>query len=241
MLASPQDDRVVTMWRRLTCAPTAFAEPGIQVVCTDAARLTRPGWCGIVVIGDSAVVVTPQKRPPQVDRLVESTPVPATLTVPQYVEDVVGPLEASLGPADLQYGTVPTARSADVRGPLPLPDPLVEGVLARVPPADRSEAGFEDDRMEAIFVALDGEQPLAASGYRQWAGGVAHMGVVTIPAARRRGLGRNASLAAAGHATDQGLLVQWRSLSSNDASRQLGQSLGLYHCGRQFSFLLQAD
>ena len=94
--------------------------------------------------------------------------------------------------------------------------------------------------MEAIFVALDGEQPLATSGYRRWPGGVAHMGVVTTPAARRRGLGRKASLAAAGHATDQGLLVQWRSLWSNDASRQLGLSLGLYHCGRQFSFLLQA-
>ncbi len=230
---------MVTMWRRLACAPTAFEEPGIQVVCTDEARLTRPGWCGVVVIGDSAVVVTPQKRPPQLDRLVESTPVPATLTDPRYVEDVIGPLEDSLGPADLQYGAVRAARSADVRGPLPLPDRLVERVLASAPPADRSEAGFEDGRMEAIFVALDGEQPLAASGYRQWAGGVAHMGVVTIPAARRRGLGRKASQAAAGHATDQGLLVQWRSLWSNDASRQLGQSLGLSHCGRQFSFLLQ--
>lgn len=94
--------------------------------------------------------------------------------------------------------------------------------------------------MEAIFVALEGEQPLAASGYRRWPGGIAHMGVVTTPAARRRGLGRKASLAGAGHATDQGLLVQWRSLWSNDASRQLGQTLGLSHCGRQFSFLLQA-
>jgi GNAT superfamily N-acetyltransferase len=228
------------MWRRLACAPTAFAEPGIQVVCNDEARLTRPGWCGVVVIGDSAVVVTPQKRPPQVDRLVESTSVPAALTDHRYVKDVIGPLEDSLGPADLQYGAVRAARSADVRGPLPLPDPLVERALASAPPADRSEGGFQDDRMEAIFVALDGEQPLAASGYRRWPGGVAHMGVVTIPAARRRGLGRKASLAAAGHATDQGLLVQWRSLWSNDASRQLGQSLGLSHCARQFSFLLQA-
>lgn len=240
MLASPPDDRVVTMWRRLACAPTAFAEPGIQVVCTDEARLTRPGWCGVVVIGDSAVVVTPQKWPPLLDRLVGSTAVPATLTDPRYVEDVIGPLESSLGPADLQYGTVRAARSADVRGPLPLSDPLVERVLASAPRADRSEAGFEDDRMEAIFVALEGEQPLAASGYGRWPDGIAHMGVVTTPAARRRGLGRKASLAGAGHATDQGLLVQWRSLWSNDASRQLGQTLGLSHCGRQFSFLLQA-
>jgi GNAT superfamily N-acetyltransferase len=240
VLASPPDDRAVTMWRRLACAPTAFEEPGIQVVCSDEARLTRPGWCGVVVIGDSAVVVAPQMPPPELARLVESTSVPVTLTDPRYVEDIIGPFKDSLGPADLQYGTVQAASSTDVRGPLPLPDPLVERVLASAPPADRSEAGFEDDRMEAIFVALDGEQPLAASGYRQWPGGVAHMGVVTIPAARRRGLGRKASLAAAGHATDHGLLVQWRSLWSNDVSRQLGQSLGLSLCGRQFSFLLQA-
>lgn len=193
-----------------------------------------------MVIGDSAVIVTPQKRPPQLARLVEFTPAPAALADPRHVEDVIGPLEDSLGPADLQYGAVRAARSAGVRGPLPLSDRVVERALASAPPADRSEAGFDDGRVEAIFVALDGEQLLAASGYRQWAGEVAHMGVVTIPAARRRGLGRKASRAAAGHATDQGLLVQWRSVWTNDASRQLGQSLGLSHCVRQFSFLLRA-
>lgn len=45
-----------------------------------------------------------------------------------------------------------------------------------------------------------------------------------------------AAVAAAAHATDQGLLVQWRSHWSNQPSRQLERALGLVHCGRQFSF-----
>lgn len=234
----PPDERVVAMWRNLAGAPSAFTEPGIHLVVTDEARFTRPGWCGVVALGDSAVVVAPTAQSHRFDRLAESEPAPQELTEPAYVEATIGALEDTLGPADLQYGRVTSAPSADLRGPLQYADPLLQRMLANVPPAEASEAGFADDSTEAIFVAVDNDEPMAASGYRTWPGEVAHLGVVTVPAARRRGLARRASLAAAAHATDRDLIVQWRSRWDNVPSLQLGRSLGLDRCGRQFSFRL---
>jgi hypothetical protein len=45
-----------------------------------------------------------------------------------------------------------------------------------------------------------------------------------------------AAEAAGGHATDQGLLIQWRCHRSNQVSRLLGRELGSVHWGRQVSF-----
>ena len=238
MLLSP-DPRVVAMWRELACAPSGFAEPGIALVVTDEARFIRPGWCGVVVLGDRAVVVGPAAQHRRLDRLIDATAAPLALTDPIHVEETLRSVEDSLGPADLQYGRVTSsAPSPSLRGPLEYADPLVRRLLEKLPPADVSEAGFGDDSTEAIFVAVEDEEPMAASGHRRWAGDVAHVGVVTLPAARRRGLGRRASLAAAAHATRQGLVVQWRSRWDNVASLELGRSLGLDRCGRQFSFLI---
>lgn len=238
VLTSPPDDRVVAMWRDLASAPTAFAEPGVSVVCTDAARLTRPGWCGVVVLGGAAVVVTPLERPAQLDRLLASASTPLAFADPGYVEEVLGPLEETLGPADLQYGAVRGAAGASVQGPLAFWQPLVQRVRADAPAADCAEAGFEDEAMTGIFVAVARNRPVAMSGHRPWPGDIAHMGALAVPAVRGQGLGKESARAAAAFASDQGLLVQWRSLWSNDASRRLGAALGLQRCGRQLSFRL---
>lgn len=229
------------MWRELACAPNAFHGSGVSVVSTDAARVSPPGWCAVVVLGEAAVVVTPPERPARLDRLLASTTDLSALTDARHVEEALGPLAGTLGPADLQYGTVRGTSDTDVVGPLSATDPIVQQLRATTPGEDLGEAGFEDDAMTAIFVALEGKHPVAMSGHRRWPGEVAHMGAVTTPAARNRGRGRRAAGAAAAFASDQGLLVQWRSLWSNDASRELGASLGLHHCGRQFSFRMAEE
>lgn len=241
MLPPPPDARVLGLWRSLANAPTAFAEPGVTLVSDDTARVTRPGWCGVVVIGDSAIVATPAARPPAIDRLLDSTSEPELLTDPAHVAGVIGPLESTLGPADLQYGEVASAGAPLAHGPLGFTDPMVQQALDLIPEEDRSEAGFEDDSIEAIFIATDDDRPVAVAGYRRWETTAAHLGVATTPASRNRGHGRTAAHAASAHATHQGLIIQWRSLWSNEASRRLGHSLGLVHCGRQFSFRLLGD
>lgn len=226
------------MWRDLACAPAALSSPGIELVCTDDARVAPPGWCGVVVIGDAAVVVSPTDQPESLTRLLESTSGPEALTDPRHVTQLAGPLEDALGPADLQYGAVTASARSDVRGPLPPDDALVDEVLHGAPAADLTESGFADKSLSDLFVASDDGRPVAIAGHRRWPHEVAHMGVLTLPDARGRGFGRRAAQAAAGHATELGLLVQWRSRWSNDASRHLGRSLGLHLSGRQFSFRL---
>ena len=200
MLEPPPDERILHLWRGLACAPHALTAPGVTVVSDDAARVTRPGWCGVVAIGGSGIVTTPARRPAALDQLLGSSPTPEMLTDPARVTDVIGPLQDVLGPADLQYGggaVTPLQRALSV--PSTSTDPLVQEALQLMPAADRSEAGFEDESIGAVFVAMGGDQPAAVAGYRVWEGIAAHIGVVTSPTARRRGPRRVAAEAASAY------------------------------------------
>lgn len=241
MLADPPDDRVRDLWRRLAGAPDAFTDAGVVMVSGDEARVTRPGWCGVVALGDAALVTVPSLID-WTERLLGSSSLsPEALTDPDRVAEVIGPLASTLGPADLQYGFVHGPMAPHVTGPAHFGDSLVQETLAAIPDDDRSEAGFGDASIESVFVAIAGDRPVAVAGYRVWEDLAAHIGVATTPATRRMGHGRAAAHAAAAHATSRGLVVQWRSLWSNDASRELGRSLGLIACGRQFSFQPDAN
>jgi hypothetical protein len=235
MLAPPPDHRVLELWRRLANAPDALAGPGVTIVSDDEARVAPPGWCGVVAIANAAIVTTPTARPAQIEPLLRSSLSPVDLTDPELVTDLIGSPTATRGPAALLYGRVQPLGGSDVAGPFRTGDPLVQRALEPIPAEDAFEAGLQDDSVEAIFVAIDRDEPVALAGYRRWEGLAAHIGVATAPASRR-GHGRRVAAAAAGHATEQGLLVQWRSRSGNDASLGLGRDLGLVECGRQLSF-----
>ncbi|MER6126616.1 GNAT family N-acetyltransferase [Streptomyces sp. NPDC001795] len=56
-------------------------------------------------------------------------------------------------------------------------------------------------------------QVVAAAGYRAWPRRTAHIGVLTAPEGRGRGLARVTGSAAVAHAFAAGLLPQWRAPS----------------------------
>lgn len=77
---------------------------------------------------------------------------------------------------------------------------------------------------------------VAAAGYRAWPGRAAHVGVLTAPEARGRGLARVTGSAAVAHALAAGLLPQWR--ARLPASRRVAAALGFEELGFQLSIEL---
>jgi hypothetical protein len=73
------------------------------------------------------------------------------------------------------------------------------------PPDDVAEVGLAD--MSRALVTLDElDQPTAGAGYAEWEQIIAHLGVLTPPAFRRRGFGQVAAALATNDALDLGLV-----------------------------------
>ncbi|MGM0928613.1 MAG: GNAT family N-acetyltransferase [Actinomycetota bacterium] len=95
--------------------------------------------------------------------------------------------------------------------------------------------------MDKSFVLLDGSTPMAGAGYKEWQQILANVGVLTAPGYRRRGAGALIAAIAGHEALSSGLIPQWRSYESNEASRALAASLGFWDAGTQTSVILTKD
>ena len=142
------------------------------------------------------------------------------------------------GPARLAY-----VDPATFRPPAPAERiDLVDGdstrarrFLASVPAADAEEAGIASCTSPWFCIA-DGDDLVAAAGYRVWSGELAHLSVLVAPEARGRGRGRAVAGAATEHALASGLLGQWR--AAPPASRAVAAALGYEPRGWQVSLRL---
>ena len=107
------------------------------------------------------------------------------------------------------------------------------------PPDDVAEVGLAD--MSRALVTLDElDQPTAGAGYAEWEQIIAHLGVLTPPAFRRRGFGQVAAALATNDALDLGLVPQWRARIENRASRSTAARLGFVEVGSQTTVVLAA-
>jgi len=79
------------------------------------------------------------------------------------------------------------------------------------------------------------DRVVAAAGYHRWPAGTAHLGILTAPDVRGRGLATRAAAAATADALAAGLLPQWR--ARVPASLRVAAKLGYRTLGRQFSVL----
>jgi RimJ/RimL family protein N-acetyltransferase len=118
-----------------------------------------------------------------------------------------------------------------------LDEPRLRELLLAAGSEDVGESGIGEITTAAFAVREHG-QLVAAAGYRDWPCGVAHMSVLTAPAARGRGLARAAASAAIGHAMCQGRLPQWRARFS--ASQSVARALRFRGLGFQVSIGLTA-
>lgn len=113
----------------------------------------------------------------------------------------------------------------------------VHDLERQCPPDDVTEVGLAG--LAQRFVLLDeSESATAGSGYAEWEGILAHLGVLVPPPTRREGLGTLAGAMAVNDALDSGLVPQWRYRPGNIASAALSRRLGFATVGTQTTVLL---
>jgi GNAT superfamily N-acetyltransferase len=230
--------RIRQGWRAELGAAAAFRSPGRHVHLRPTEDPAEAPWVGVVTLGDASCVSLPPSTPAWLQDLCRRD-LDADLTEPAVVARVIGPVEQFLGPATLAF-LDPTAVNAD-------DDPQV----AFVPPGhqsvrhlaeacglqDAEESGLLDvDSPVAVWQAAG--RVLAASGYQDWYGQLAHFSVLVHPAHRGRGLGIAVAARAVHQALGAGLVPQWRARCTLLASRQIARSLGFEELGRQATYKL---
>lgn len=106
------------------------------------------------------------------------------------------------------------------------------------PPDDIHEVALS--AMDKSFVLVNGTEPIAGSGYKEWQQILGHIGVLTAPRYRQRGIGTLIGAIAGHEALTAGLIPQWRCHETNVASRATALALGFIESGTQTSAHLQA-
>jgi hypothetical protein len=235
--------------------------PGqVHLGVNGGARICPPGWVGMVVLGDAAIVTAPDAPAERkLRRALAGVPIDR-LTDPAIVLPATDAAEV-LGPANLAFtdaalfrdpalfgdparaGRAAGAGAAAGLGATPMPvarklpvtDKRIQRLLASVSAEDAAETDLARIGT-AIHAVLDGDRAVAAAGYLTWPGGVAHLSVLTDPACRGRGLAKLAGSAATADALASGLLPQWR--ARVPASIRVAASLGFVSCGSQLSIRL---
>lgn len=141
-------------------------------------------------------------------------------------------------------GTAPSAASDDRRSTRRLTGEDADafaGFAAAAPADDLDEAFVELDHWLAYGTFVDGELVAAASAY-PWAGSLlADIGVITLPASRGRGLGRDTVRAISAAARALGHEPQYRCQLDNAASVALAEAAGFVHFGQWRVILPAAD
>ncbi len=141
-------------------------------------------------------------------------------------------------------GTAASAASDDRRSTRRLTDEDADafaGFASAAPADDLDEAFVELDHWLAYGTFVDGELVAAASAY-PWAGSLlADIGVITLPASRGRGLGRDTVRAISAAARALGYEPQYRCQLDNAASVALAETAGFVHFGQWRVILPAAD
>ncbi|GIF77392.1 GNAT family N-acetyltransferase [Asanoa siamensis] len=233
MTEDPLLARARRLWCLLAGAPVGFTARGVDVVVSPKSALCPPGWVGIVSLGGVAIATVPDAWSLRALAVLPAS----SWQDPAAIRDGL-PVRESLGPATLAYldpaAFTPVGGGAE---PVPVGNPAVKDLLARVPAAEADESALTDITSPA-FVLRSGTEVVAAAGYRRWPGGVAHLCVLTSPTHRGQGLARTTATAAVTSALHAGMLAQWR--ARHAASRRVAVAVGFRELGWHLSLRLEA-
>jgi GNAT superfamily N-acetyltransferase len=206
--------RVERVWaERLGCADPLFRTPGIHPVAHP-----RPAALYAVLVGQAAVVAAPREMHARLSALGE----PEAAIGPRALSGMVPSGARWVGPAFVGYGSVrPPRPRVEIRV---VADVDLEPLRRAVTPTEWEHANLRA-ALPIFATVADGSIASAAGGERL-RGDVAHIGVVTHPAQRGRGLGRAVVAAAFAHALDEGMLPQYQTLLANHGAMSIAHALG---------------
>jgi len=166
----------------------------------------------------------PPDRVESLRRLLPSAPF-----TPARLADAFGAMGfTTIGPAYIGYAEAVRPPSHASRSLSRSDAPAAEALRAACTETEWEYGGslVGDHPSSGVFVGSD---LVALAGYEIWGGTIAHISVVTHPAFRGRGLGRSAVSHLANTALAAGLVPQYRTLQSNQASIRIAESLGFIH------------
>ena len=238
-LAEDSLARIRRTWEGVVGCPSGLTGTGLEVVAQQGKRDPSQEWIRIVCLMGATVVSTPPSRVAGLrERLV-------SLGADELVDcdlwaGIVGPCAEILGPASLAYvdGNCFRASSPDPRIELRSShDDRVLALIEACGAAEARESGIVQ-WTSPLFTIEESGAAIAASGYTVWSRELAHLGVLTHPGWRGRGLARAVAGAAIAHALRIDLVAQWRARLTLTASRQVARSLGFIELGHQLSLRL---
>lgn len=175
-----------------------------------------------VVDADAAVVAL---APETLHARLRTVTDPRALVTPDGLRALL-PSEARLiGPARIAYLHGALAAPDGVERLGSASDPRLRALREHASAEAWRHANLEAAEPPLFGCALAGEVA-AAAGFERLAERVAHIGVLTDPRHRSRGLGRSVVQAAAAHALELGLLPQYQTLASNAPALRIAESLG---------------
>jgi GNAT superfamily N-acetyltransferase len=152
-------------------------------------------------------------------------------------------LERVVGPAEIRYADAGTLRTASRDARVRLLDagdaPALER-LKRACSKTEWEHGGRELGTHVVAGVFAGDDLSAVAGYEVWDGAIAHIGIVTHPAHRGRGLGTSAVQHVARAALRAGLVPQYRALASNTPSLRTAERLGFVRYAESLAVRLRA-
>ncbi|WP_330480116.1 GNAT family N-acetyltransferase [Streptomyces sp. NBC_01544] len=229
--------RARELWTELAVMPVEFLSGGANVVVSPGSGLCPPLWTGVVVLGGAGIVTAPSVHAAQLMADASRKLSHEELVDEGRLREVLPVLDV-LGPASLFYldrvDFLPAHGGAAVEEVMCGGGELAS-LLTRAGEEDAGESGLEGIT-SAAFVLREGDDVVAAAGYRTWPRSVAHLSVLVAPDCRGRGLARVVASAAVTHALDAGLLPQWR--ARPHPSRRVAHALGFQQLGSQLSVRL---
>jgi GNAT superfamily N-acetyltransferase len=208
------------------CDPAILSAPGTTVVPHAGLGDYHGLW--LFRRHDALIVSVPPARWEHDRAAFGSLPATRYADLPAVLACIAAPIERVVGPAFVGYADAATLQ--------PVADPQVRLLSAsdRVafacfqqlcPALDWEHGGSQSGSSPLAGCFVDGAI-VALAGYELWGEQIAHIAVVTQPAARGRGYGKAVVSAIAAAALERNLIPQYRTLLSNTASLALGAALG---------------
>jgi ribosomal protein S18 acetylase RimI-like enzyme len=212
------EERACIFWsERLGCPPTALVNPGLTVV-----EHREPGRVYVFRTGESVVAAAP----PELHERLREVADPASLVTPEVLTPLLPPGSLLVGPATIGYlGT--DLRSPDGISTLHALDTRLDALRAAVTDEEWRHANLEAAELP-VFAVQEDDRIVAVAGFERVLDRVAHIGVITDPRSRERGLGRLVTQAVAARAQALQLLPQFQTLVSNEGAQRIGRSLGFH-------------